>query len=123
MGECSIFPSTFFTSLGLIEPAATLTIAVAESALGSGSSIRRRFETGPNSVNCRARIADCSSGSHWLFAAGLVEEPDSPLRLVDPDLDQARRRHVAVLVADDVGLAHPRGERLVVFAQFGEHVI
>src|SRR5258705_13976611 len=58
----------------------------------------------------------------WLFAAGLVEEPDSPLRLVDPDLDQACRRHVAMLVAGDVGLAHPRGERLVVFAQLREHV-
>src|SRR5258705_10723218 len=58
----------------------------------------------------------------WLFAPSLVEEPDSPLRLVDPDLDQARRRHVAMLVADDVGLAHPRGERLVVLAQLRKHV-
>src|SRR5262245_35723514 len=41
----------------------------------------------------------------FALAARLVEEPDAPLRLVDPHLDQARRRHVAVLFADVVHLA------------------
>src|SRR6202007_2557272 len=53
---------------------------------------------------------------------GLVEKPGTPLGLVDPDLDQARGRDVAALVAHVVRLAQPGGQRLVVFAQLGEHV-
>jgi hypothetical protein len=45
-----------------IEPATILTIAVALSAWGSGNSTKRRFETGPNSVNCKARIVQPSTG-------------------------------------------------------------
>src|SRR5215813_3252633 len=56
------------------------------------------------------------------LAARLVEEPDAALRLVDPDLDQAGRRHVAVLLGDAVRLAQARREPLVVLAQLGEHV-
>src|SRR4030095_3848456 len=52
----------------------------------------------------------------------LVQEPDAPLGLVDPDLDQAGRRHVVVLLADGVRLAHARGELLVVVAPLRQHV-
>jgi hypothetical protein len=33
---CSILPSTFFTSLGVIDAAATLTMALRSSTCGSG---------------------------------------------------------------------------------------
>src|SRR6185437_9906146 len=39
------------------------------------------------------------------FAARLEQEPGAPLGLVDPDLDEARGRDVAVLFADVVGFA------------------
>ena len=48
-GGNALFPSTFFTSLGLIAPA-RIDDPVAESAVGSGNSIKRRFETEPTSV-------------------------------------------------------------------------
>src|SRR4029078_2389190 len=50
------------------------------------------------------------------------QEPGPALGLVDTDLDPARRCDVAVLVAHVVYLAQPRGERLVVIAQFSEHI-
>src|SRR5438105_15034221 len=55
-------------------------------------------------------------------AARLEQKPDPPLRLVDPDFEQARRRDVAVLLADAVRLAHVRGEAHVVLAQLRQHV-
>jgi hypothetical protein len=51
-------------------------------------------------------------------ARGLEQEPRAPLRLIDPVLDQARARHVAVLVAQVMGLAQPRGQLFVILAQF-----
>ena len=57
------------------------------------------------------------------LAARLEQEPGTPLGLVYPDFDQARGGDVTVLVADVVGLAQARGKRLVVLAQFGEHVL
>jgi hypothetical protein len=54
---CSILPSTFFTSLGVIDAAATLTMALRSSTCGSGSSTRCKLDTGPNVLNCKARMA------------------------------------------------------------------
>lgn len=56
------------------------------------------------------------------FPAGLKQEPGAPFRLIDPRLDEARRRDVAMLVTDVVGLPEASGEILVVFAKFGQHV-
>src|SRR5882724_5934185 len=60
----------FLTSLGLIAPAATLTTAVFAAALGSGNSTRRKLETGPNAVNCKARISVLLPVLRW-FRQGL----------------------------------------------------
>src|SRR5580658_8388312 len=59
----------------------------------------------------------------WSAARGLEQEPGPPLGLVDPVLEQARGRDVAIFVADIVYLAHDRGQALVVVAKFGEHVL
>src|SRR5262245_23795506 len=54
--------------------------------------------------------------------ARFEQEPGPPLGLVDPVLEQARARHVVVLVAESVRLAHVRGELLVVLTQLCQHV-
>jgi hypothetical protein len=55
-------------------------------------------------------------------ATGLEEKPGAAFRLVDPDFNQAGRADVAMLVAKVVCFAQPRGKRLIVFAQLGQHV-
>jgi hypothetical protein len=55
-------------------------------------------------------------------AARFVQKPDAALGLVDPDLDQARRRDVAFLLAEVVGLPHAGDQRLVVRVQLSQHV-
>src|SRR6185295_15164463 len=55
-------------------------------------------------------------------ARRLEQEPDAPLRLVDPVLEEARGGDVAVLVANGVRLAHEGGEPHIVVAKLGEHV-
>src|SRR6266568_6974112 len=70
-----------------------------------------------------AGLATASPRSIFLpAAAGLEQEPDALLGLVDPHLEQARGRDVAVLVADRVRRAHEAREALVVVSQLGEHV-
>jgi hypothetical protein len=54
--------------------------------------------------------------------ARFEQEPGAPLGFIDPDLDQAGRGNVTVLVANVVCLAQARRHRLVVFAQFRQHV-
>ena len=54
--------------------------------------------------------------------AGLEQEPGAPLDLVDPDFDVAGGGDVTMLVADVVHFTQPGGHRLVVFAQFAQHV-
>jgi hypothetical protein len=49
-------------------------------------------------------------------SASLKKEPSAPLRLVDPNFDQTRARHVPMLVADPVRLAHGCGQLLIVVA-------
>src|SRR5262245_28914790 len=63
-----------------------------------------------------------SMSAGQLALTGFEEEPGSPLGLVDPDFDEARGRDVAVLVANIVNLAQTGCERLVVIAQFSQHV-
>src|ERR1051326_7328371 len=55
-------------------------------------------------------------------AARLVQEPDAPFGFVDPAFEQTGRGHVAVLLAQAVGLAHVADEPEVVVAQFRQHV-
>src|SRR5262249_33652383 len=54
--------------------------------------------------------------------ACLEQEPDALFGLVDPDLDEARRRHVVALVANTMDLPHADDQRLVVLAQLAQHV-
>src|SRR5580693_2631269 len=56
------------------------------------------------------------------LAARLVQEPNSPFRLVDPVLDEARSRNVAHLVNDVVRFPQTRRQGHVVLAQFRQHV-
>src|SRR5579871_3219282 len=58
-----------------------------------------------------------------LATTGLVQEPDPAFAFVDPVLQHARRRNVAMLVAEIMGLAHCSNQPLVVFAQLGQHVL
>ena len=80
----SICPSTFLTSLGLIAPNATLTIAVLESGLGSGTSSRRRFETEPNSANCRARMVMLHRNLAKIIPRSIVHNDDRRCSLAPP---------------------------------------
>src|SRR5262249_3323694 len=50
------------------------------------------------------------------------QEPSAPLRFVDPVLDQARGRHVAMLVGKVMGLSQVRDELFIVLAQLGQQV-
>jgi hypothetical protein len=56
-------------------------------------------------------------------AACLEQEPGTPLRLVNPNFDQAGSSNVLVFLADAMGLAQARGECVAVLAQLGEHVL
>jgi len=56
-------------------------------------------------------------------AAGLVEKPHAFFGFVDIDFQQAGRCHVAMLVADIMGLAHRRNEPLIVVTQLGQHIL
>src|SRR5215468_11673719 len=56
------------------------------------------------------------------ISCGLEQEPGAPLSLIDPDLDQARARHIAVLVAKPMRLPEVCGKLLVVVAELGKHV-
>jgi hypothetical protein len=59
----------------------------------------------------------------WVSSsADFEEEPCAPFRFVDPGLNEAGRRDIAVLVTNIVCLAQPGGERLIVLAQLGQHV-
>src|ERR1700684_877022 len=64
---------------------------------------------------------------HRLFvriqARCLVEEPDAPLGLVDPILDQACRRDITMLVTDRMCASQPHGQLRVVLAQLDQHVL
>ena len=54
----------------------------------------------------------------WVSSsAGFEEEPCAPFRFVDPGLNEAGRRDIAVLVTNIVCLAQPGGERLIVLAR------
>src|SRR5271168_4653389 len=53
----------------------------------------------------------------------LEQEPCPPLGLVDPVFQEACGRDVAMLVTQVVCFAHFADQRLVVIAQFGEHVL
>ena len=53
----------------------------------------------------------------------LEQEPDPPLGLVDPVLEQAGGGDVAMLVAEIVGLLEVGHQLLVVVAQLGQHVL
>src|SRR5215472_13940618 len=98
-----------YSSRGALESPSSKTGAALSPAGGVASA--RRFAFNSQSVSGRTATA-----------AGFIKEPGAPLGFVDPVLDQARARHVAMLVAHIVGHAHPRHEVLVVLAQFGEHV-
>ena len=74
-------------------------------------------------VPCRGENRACASMAAGVAAAARFEQkPASPLRFVDPHLDQAGRRDVTTLLADVVRLAQPRRQRLVVLAELPEHV-
>jgi hypothetical protein len=79
-----------------------------------GSDVMARARSVPWYARQRAR--------GFAGAARLEQEPDAPLGFVDPHFQQARRRDVAVLVADAVRFAHAVRQARVVLAQLGEHV-
>src|SRR5258706_3438499 len=108
--------------VGTLALDATLTAPV---SAGPHSRNSQRMSEMPNA---QQETPKRSKNCQWLASAGVrmrearVQEPRASLRLVDPDLDQARRRDVAGLVTDRVRFAHVRGERRVVFAELCEHV-
>src|SRR5580704_18751456 len=56
--------------------------------------------------------------------AGCFEqEPHAPLGLIDKVFQNARGRHVVVLVAELVAFTHRRGDLLIVVHQFAQHVV
>jgi hypothetical protein len=55
-------------------------------------------------------------------AAGFEQEPRASLRFVDPVLDEACGRNVAVLIYHAVHLAQAAGQSLVILAQRRQHV-
>lgn len=55
-------------------------------------------------------------------APGLKQEPDAPLRLVDPNLQQTGGGDVVLFAAKIVNFTHAGEQRLIVFAQLGEHI-
>src|SRR5215472_17400258 len=57
------------------------------------------------------------------FSACLEQEPDALLGFVDPVLEEARRCHVAVLLAKRMGLSHCCSQSLIVVAKLREHVL
>src|SRR4051812_35534387 len=63
-----------------------------------------------------------SSRNSSALAARFKQEPGATLRLVDPVLDQARRRDVAGFIYNIVHLAQAGRELLVVLAELGQHV-
>src|SRR6185312_6681039 len=54
--------------------------------------------------------------------ACLVKEPHAPFVLIDPHFEQARGRHIVLLVAEVMRLAHARDQVLVVRSELGQHV-
>lgn len=53
----------------------------------------------------------------------LEQEPQTPLRLVDPVLDQARRRHVGMRGRQFVRLTQRVDQLTVIFPKLGQHII
>src|SRR3954463_12962971 len=67
--------------------------------------------------------ASKSMPTRHLTAAGLEQEPRSPFRLINPYLDQARGGDIAMFLAYVMRLSQSSCQRLVVFAQLGQHVL
>src|ERR1700722_1412154 len=63
---------------------------------------------------------DRSAG--FACASGLEQEPGAPLSLIDPVLEQACGRHVAVFLAQVVRLAHICRQLFVVLPECGQHI-
>src|ERR1700677_4256819 len=83
----------------------------------------RHTQKMPNLVSS----VQCSSISpiYLLIQVGsvcLVEEPDATFGLVNPILDQARGRNIAILVAKRVGASQADRQLHVVLAKFGQHL-
>ena len=55
--------------------------------------------------------------------AGFEEEPGPPLGFIDPNFKEAGGGNVAVFIADVVSFAEVRGQRLIVLAQLGKHIL
>src|SRR5262249_17356771 len=79
-----------------------------------------RGERRADARSLRAPLA--ASRALTTLAAGLEQEPGAPLRLVDPDFQQARGSDVLLLVAKPVRLAQGGDQLLVVVAQLRQHV-
>src|SRR5580698_9756342 len=71
----------------------------------------------------RLRIGLSTSASRGSVPGRLEEKPRPPFGLVDPHLEQAGRRDIAVPLAGMVGFAHARDQAFVVLAELGEHVL
>jgi hypothetical protein len=68
-------------------------------------------------VRCSAHVT-----LHPFDARGLEQETDSPLGIVDPVLDQARRCDVAMLFAKPMDLAQVGDQLSIVIAQIRQHI-
>src|SRR5215472_16807738 len=85
--------------------------------------ISSNAKTGPLSVRKISSTAFRTQPRGSVPPAGCFEqEPGAPLGFVDPYFDQTRCREVTMVVTHIVRLAQPRGKRLVVVRQLGEHV-
>src|SRR4051812_30165349 len=88
---------------------------------GIGLAATARPTRAPSGGRCPAAFR--STPARHPPPTGLEQEPGAPLGLVDPNLDQAGGGHVPGVLADVVGLAEARRQRLVVLAQLGQHVL
>src|SRR5580693_4933467 len=78
---------------------------------------------GPSGVQGQSPWPSLSLRRARRSVASLIQEPGSPLRLIDKRLQHASRSNVIVLVDHAVRLAHPPRQVAIVLAQFGKHVL
>src|SRR5262249_8985267 len=101
----------------------SMTCPPADTLTSHPTDAKVRMSRIPDKITTAPQGGPLSDGLAGFAApAGLIEEPPPALGLVDPVLDQARRGHIPMLVAQVMRLAQMRDELEIVLAQLRQHV-